>query len=82
MSSTCKVETLAGESNDSSRTFLALVKESTSSHPLERYVFVWDCGQDEQLIQQFGRFAANPELSFNWRDAAVLSLEVRKVQNS
>jgi len=27
----------------------------------------------------FGRFACNPELSFTWYDAAVLSQRVRKI---
>ena len=39
----------------------------------ERYVFLWQTGQRADLLRTFGRFAADPELSFSWEDAAVLA---------
>ena len=51
---------------------LALVKGN------ERYVFLFDDSQRDEVLRQFGRFASNPDLSFNWYDAAVLSQKVRE----
>ena len=39
----------------------------------ERYVFLYDDRSIEQVLQTIGRYAADPELSFSWYDAAVLS---------
>lgn len=52
---------------------LAILKKSG-----ERYVFFWAPGNQEELLRQFGKFAADPELSFSWYDAAMLSQKVRK----
>ena len=52
---------------------LALVKDS------ERYIFLYDDESPQALLQQLGRFAADPELSFSWYDAAVLSQKVRRL---
>jgi hypothetical protein len=52
---------------------LALVKDS------ERYIFLYDDESPQALLQQIGRFAADPELSFSWYDAAVLSQKVRRL---
>jgi hypothetical protein len=52
---------------------LALVKDS------ERYIFLYDDESPQALLQQLGRFAADPELSFSWYDAAVLSQRVRRL---
>jgi hypothetical protein len=49
---------------------LALVRGS------ERYVFLYDDQSAEQLLRTFGEYAANPELSFSWYDAAVMSQRV------
>lgn len=51
---------------------LALVKGS------ERYVFLYDDASRVAVCATFGRFAANPDLSFTWYDAAVLSQRVRQ----
>lgn len=51
---------------------LALVKGS------ERYIFLYDDDQRSETLRAFGRFASNPELSFTWYDAAVLSQKLRK----
>ena len=51
---------------------LALVKGP------ERYVFLFDDGHRSETLQTLGRYASNPELSFTWYDAAVLSQKVRQ----
>jgi hypothetical protein len=53
---------------------LALVKES------EKYVFLYDDQSRQETLRTLGRFASNPELSFTWYDAAVLSNRLRKSQ--
>ncbi|MEW4530149.1 MAG: hypothetical protein ACF8PG_05970 [Maioricimonas sp. JB045] len=53
---------------------LALVKDG------ERYVFLYDHNSASELLQTLGRYAADPELSFSWYDAAVLSQKVRRLQ--
>lgn len=45
----------------------------------ERYVFLYDDTSSDQVLQTLGRYAADPELSFTWYDAAVLSQRVRKL---
>ena len=52
---------------------LALVKDD------ERYVFLYDENSVPQLLQMLGRYAADPELTFSWYDAAVLSQKVRRL---
>ena len=52
---------------------LALIKGE------ERYVFLYDDSSTNQVLQTLGRYAADPELSFSWYDAAVLSQRVRKL---
>jgi hypothetical protein len=44
----------------------------------ERYVFLFDDGNCTETLRQIGRYAANPELSFTWHDAAILSQEIRE----
>ncbi len=55
---------------------LALVKGK------ERYVFLFDDTQQAEALRTLGRFAANPELSFSWYDAAVLSQKVRRLHQA
>jgi hypothetical protein len=50
---------------------LALIKGG------ERYVFVYDDDSRTELIDSFRDQAADPRLSFNWFDAAVLTEKVR-----
>jgi hypothetical protein len=50
---------------------LALVKGR------ERYIFLYEDSQRADALRMLGRFASNPELSFTWYDAAVLSQKVR-----
>jgi len=44
----------------------------------ERYVFLYQPGEEVKVLRIFGRYASNPELNFSWYDAAVLSQRVRK----
>jgi hypothetical protein len=44
----------------------------------ERYIFLYDDAHRRQLLEILGKFAANPELSFSWYDAAILSQKVRQ----
>lgn len=50
---------------------LALVKGE------ERYIFLYDESNRAQTLRTLGRYASNPELSFSWYDAAVLSQKIR-----
>jgi len=51
---------------------LALVKGQ------ERYIFLYDDARRSEVLRVLGRFASNPELSFTWYDAAVLSQKIRQ----
>ena len=51
---------------------LALVKGQ------ERYVFLYDDASTVETLRVLGRYASNPELSFTWYDAAVLSQKIRQ----
>jgi hypothetical protein len=51
---------------------LALVKGN------ERYVFLYDDASRAETLRTLGRYASNPELSFTWYDAAVLSQKIRQ----
>jgi hypothetical protein len=53
---------------------LALVKGN------ERYIFLYDDKSKAETLCMLGRFASNPDLSFTWHDAAVLSHRIRKFQ--
>jgi hypothetical protein len=51
---------------------LALVKGK------ERYIFLYDDAHRAETLRMLGRHASNPELSFSWYDAAVLSQKIRQ----
>jgi hypothetical protein len=55
---------------------LALIKGQ------ERYVFVYDDASRDTLIDAFRDSAADPQLSFNWFDAAVLGEKAREQARS
>lgn len=45
----------------------------------QRYLFLWRTPDDAaRVMQQMGRFASDPELSFTWDDAALCSQKVRQ----
>ena len=50
---------------------LALVKGE------DRYIFLFDDEHRAEALRTLGRYASNPELSFTWYDAAVLSQKIR-----
>ena len=43
----------------------------------ERYVIIIYRGQHAEALRLMGRWASNPDLSFTWYDAAMLSAKVR-----
>ena len=51
---------------------LALVKGE------ERYIFLYDDSNRAETLRTLGRYASNPDLSFTWYDAAVLSQKIRR----
>jgi hypothetical protein len=53
---------------------LALVRGS------ERYVFLYDDQSADQLLRTLGEYAADPELSFSWYDAAVMSQRIAQLR--
>lgn len=53
---------------------LALVKGE------ERYVFLYNDSNRAETLRILGRYASNPDLSFTWYDAAVLSQKIRENQ--
>ncbi len=55
---------------------LALVKGE------ERYVFLYDDDHRVETLRMLGRYAADPQLSFTWYDAAVMSKKIREMANS
>jgi hypothetical protein len=55
---------------------LALVKGA------ERYIFLYDDSNRAETLRTLGRYASDPELSFTWYDAAVLSQKIRQQTRS
>ena len=51
---------------------LALVQGS------DRYIFLYDDDNRAETLRMLGRYASNPDLSFSWYDAAVLSQKIRQ----
>ena len=51
---------------------LALVKGA------ERYVFLYTDATRAETFRMLARYASNPDLSFTWYDAAVLSQKIRQ----
>ncbi len=45
----------------------------------ERYVFLYNDANRIELLRTLGRYAADPQLSFTWYDAAVISKKVREI---
>ena len=44
----------------------------------ERYIFIYTDENTSKVCKTLGKFAANPELSFTWYDAAILSNKIRQ----
>ena len=47
----------------------------------ERYVFLYDNEGPDELLKVLGQYAADPELSFTWYDAAVMSQRIAKLRS-
>lgn len=47
----------------------------------ERYIFVFDNANKVEIMRQLGVFAANPELSFTWHDAAFVTWHVKNTKS-
>lgn len=60
-------------SNSNGMNVLTLLKGS------ERYVFFYDEASEHEVLLEIGKSAADPELSFSWYDAAMLSQQVRRL---
>lgn len=45
----------------------------------EQYVFVYTDENRVETLRMLGRYAADPQLSFSWYDAAVLSKKIREI---
>ena len=44
----------------------------------ERYIFLFNDDNRAETLRTLGRYASNPDLSFTWYDAAVLSQKIRQ----
>jgi len=55
---------------------LALTKGS------ERYIFLFNEEHRPETFRTFARFASDPELSFTWYDAAIMSRKIRQRDSS
>lgn len=47
----------------------------------ERYVWFWRDANRREMFASLSRFAANPELSFTWYDAAIVAQKIREAEN-
>ncbi len=45
----------------------------------EQYIFMFNEANRTETLRMLGRYAADPELSFTWYDAAVLSQRIREM---
>lgn len=55
---------------------LALVKGE------EKYIFIFNDKNRSETLRQLGKYASDPEMSFTWYDAAVLSQKIRATAGS
>lgn len=45
----------------------------------EQYIFMFDEASRTETLRMLGRYAADPDLSFTWYDAAILSQRIREL---
>lgn len=45
----------------------------------EKYIFMFNEANRTETLRMLGRYAADPELSFTWYDAAILSQRIREL---
>ena len=48
----------------------------------ERYVFLFDDSSRAATLRLLGKYASDPDLSFTWYDAAILSQRIREEARS
>ena len=48
----------------------------------EKYIFLFKDDRRSEILRTLGEYAENPNLSFTWHDAAVLSQKIRKVSTA
>lgn len=48
----------------------------------ERYLFLFNDQTRADTLRMLGRYASNPDLSFSWYDAAVMSQKIRATRKS
>ena len=48
----------------------------------ERYLFLFNDQTRAETLRTLGRYASNPDLSFSWYDAAVMSQKIRATRKS
>lgn len=67
-------EKVVEKSNSKTMNVMALVRECG-----ERYIFLFDDteGSHSAIFNQLGKFAADPELSFSWHEAAILAQKAK-----
>ncbi|MCL2710653.1 MAG: hypothetical protein FWE95_07215 [Planctomycetaceae bacterium] len=61
-----------GEAVEKDIKVIALIKGE------EQYIFLYNDNNRSETLRLLGRYASNPELSFSWYDAAVLSQKIRQ----
>ena len=66
------VDTVDSDTMDKDIKIIALIKGK------EQYVFFYSENNRAETLRLLGRYASNPELSFSWYDAAVLSQKIRQ----
>lgn len=62
-----------GSGDSTGMNVVALIKNG------ERYVFLYDDKSDKEMLRTLGRYAADPELSLNFFDAAYLTTKVKEL---
>jgi len=66
------INTVDSDTMDKDIKVIALIKGE------EQYVFLYNENNRAETLRLLGRYASNPELSFSWYDAAVLSQKIRQ----
>ena len=72
LSEDVRLETVDSNTVEKEIKVIALVKGE------EQYVFLYNGANRAETLRLLGRYASNPELSFSWYDAAVLSQKIRQ----
>jgi hypothetical protein len=62
--------------HDSADTFVVALAPAD-----EVYIFFYDDAHRQEAFQALGRYASNPDLSFNWRNVANASQAMREATN-